>query len=119
MGEDEGFIALSPGGTCKSPQDVETWGGAGDKEGYVGEKVNMGSKVTPKMRGFSAKGRGEELRVKWGWEEKNETVDFWAQRVSIFRSTLCDQKWAYQRISDINISIRFAHITQILLYLFQ
>ena len=27
-----------------------------------GEKVNLGSNVTPKMRGFSAKGKGEELR---------------------------------------------------------
>ena len=71
------------------------------REDMWGEKVNMGSKVTPRMRGFSAKGREEELRVKggwllvwWVWEEKSETVDFWAQRLSPFRSAHCDQKWA-------------------------
>ena len=31
-----------------------------------GEKVNLGSKVTPRMPRLSARGRGEELRVTCG-----------------------------------------------------
>ena len=64
------------------------------------ETLNLGSMVTPRMRGFSAKGRGEELRVTGGcrcvWsvsEEKSEIVDLWAESVSHFRSAHFDA-WA-------------------------
>ena len=60
-------------------------------ESMWGEKVKWGSKVTPRMRGFSDSGRGVELRVTWGWVwvwwvwgVKRVTVDLGADRESPF-----------------------------------
>ena len=69
--EEKGLFALSPGGTSRGRLDVETMGCAGDKGRYGGDKVNMGSKVIPRIPGFSTKGRGEELRVGVGGEERD------------------------------------------------
>ena len=67
-----------------------------------GEKVKWGSKVTPRIRGFSDSGRGEESRVTWGWlwvwwvwGVKRVTVDFGAERESPFCSAHCDTRLAW------------------------
>ena len=57
---------MSPGGTSKCHQDVEIREAQETREDMWRDKVNLGSRVTPRMQGFSAKGRGEELRVTWG-----------------------------------------------------
>ena len=54
--EGKGLLALSPGGTSKGPQDVGTGEARETRDDMLGEKVNLGSKVTPRMRGFTVKG---------------------------------------------------------------
>ena len=45
VGEDGGLLALLLISARKSPQEVETGGGAGHKGGYAGEKLKWGTKV--------------------------------------------------------------------------
>ena len=51
--DEEGLFLLAPKGASKSSQNVEAGGGAGYYGVNMGEKVKWGSKVTPRMRGFS------------------------------------------------------------------
>ena len=45
--EEKGLFALSPGGTSRGRQDVETTGGAGDNGGYVGGEGEHGVEGDP------------------------------------------------------------------------